>query len=355
VKDKFQQTKFRYTNEAVGLFVLMTLLIFVAGLIYSGRVSEWFNPGETLRVLLPDDGLSGLTKGSTVEILGTKAGEVREIVINPSEKIYADVRIDREMALFVRSDSKATIRRMFGIAGDAYLEITRGFGKPLDWEFAVINAVSDRKPTDTVGELIDEIRAKVFPVIDTAQKAIQAFLTVAKELQDPDKGVQQLLSNVNSIADRIDRGEGTIGRLLAEDKLVRDMESLIAQLNTETKRLGPILDNLKATMQNVAELSTRFNNYSGDIPEIAGSLKETLASVEVVVKDLSQTTPQLPKIAKNVRDTTDTLPVFVLEVQQVMVELERLIKQLQSHWLLGSNTGEKLPTNDRISPLEVRP
>jgi phospholipid/cholesterol/gamma-HCH transport system substrate-binding protein len=355
VKDKFQQTKFRYTNEAVGLFVLMTLLIFVAGLIYSGRVSEWFNPGETLRVLLPDDGLSGLTKGSTVEILGTKAGEVREIVINPSEKIYAAVRIDREMALFVRSDSKATIRRMFGIAGDAYLEITRGFGKPLDWEFAVINAVSDRKPTDTVGELIDEIRAKVFPVIDTAQKAIQAFLTVAKELQDPDKGVQQLLSNVNSIADRIDRGEGTIGRLLAEDKLVKDMESLIAQLNTETKRLGPILDNLKATMQNVAELSTRFNNYSGDIPEIAGSLKETLASVEVVVKDLSQTTPQLPKIAKNVRDTTDTLPVFVLEVQQVMVELERLIKQLQSHWLLGSNTGEKLPTNDRISPLEVRP
>ena len=355
MKDKFQQTKFRYTNEAVGLFVLMTLLIFVAGLIYSGRVREWFNPGETLRVLLPDDGLSGLTKGSAVEILGTKAGEVREIVINPSEKIYADVRIDREMALFVRSDSKATIHRMFGIAGDAYLEITRGFGKPLDWEFAVINAVSDRKPTETVGELIDEIRAKFFPVIDVAQKAIQAFLTVAKELQDPDKGVQQLLANVNSIADRIYRGEGTIGRLLAEDKLVRDMESLIAQLNTETKRMGPILDNLKATMQNVAELSTRFNNYSGDLPEISSSLKETLASVEVLVKDLSQTTPQLPKIVKNVRDTTDTLPVFVLQVQQVMVELERLIKQLQSHWLLGSNTGEKLPTNDRISPLEVRP
>ena len=118
--DKLQPTKFRYTNEAVGLFVLMTLLIFIAGLIYSGRVSEWFNPGETLRVLLPDDGLSGLTRGSTVEILGTKAGEVREIVINPSEKIYAEVRIDREMALFVRSDSKATIRRTFGIAGDRF-------------------------------------------------------------------------------------------------------------------------------------------------------------------------------------------------------------------------------------------
>jgi len=355
VKNKFQQTKFRYTNEAVGLFVLMTLLIFVAGLIYSGRVRDWFNPGEMLKVLLPDDGLSGLTTGSAVEILGTKAGEVRDIVINPSEKIYADVRIEREMAVFVRSDSKATIRRTFGIAGDAYLEITRGFGQPLDWEFAVISAVSDRKPTDTVGELIDEMREKVFPIIDDAQKAIQAFLTVAKELQDPDKGVQQLLANMNSIADRIDRGEGTIGRLLTEDKLIRDLESLIARLDTETGRLGPVLDDLEATMQNVAAFSTQVNAQSADIPEMAHSLKEALASVEIVMKDLSQTTPQLPKIVKNVGDTAETLPVFVLQVQQVMFELERLIKQLQSSWLLGGRSGEAPRTAGRLSPLEVKP
>jgi phospholipid/cholesterol/gamma-HCH transport system substrate-binding protein len=355
VKNEFQRTKFRYSNEAVGLFVLMALLIFVVGLIYSGRVREWFNPGETLRVLLPEDGLSGLTTGSAVEILGTKAGEVRDIVINPSEKIYADVRIEREMAVFVRSDSKATIRRTFGIAGDAYLEITRGFGQPLDWKFAVISAVSDRKPTDTVGELIDEIREKVFPVIDDAQKAIQAFLTVANELQDPDKGVQLLLANMKSIANRIDRGEGTIGRLLTEDQLVKNLENLIARLDKETGRLGPVLDNLEATMQNAAALSTQFNAQSADIPEIARSLKEALASTEMVMKDLSQTTPQLPEIAQNVRDTTDALPVFALQIQQVMVELERLIKQLQSSWLLGGRSGEVTQTTGRLSPLEVKP
>ena len=355
MKDQFQQSKFRYTNEAVGLFVLITLLLFFSGLIYSGRVREWFNPGETLRVLLPDDGLSGLTIGSTVEILGTKAGEVRDIVINPSEKMHANVRIDREMAVFVRSDSKATIRRTFGIAGDAYLEITRGFGQPLDWEFAVISAVSDRKPTDTVGELIDEMRAKVLPVIDDAQKAIQVFLAVAEELQDPNKGVQQLLANMNSITDRIERGEGTIGRLLTEDKLIRELESLIARLNTETGRLGPVLDDLEATMQNVAAFSTQFNAQSGDIPEIARSLKETLASAEAVMKDLSQTTPQLSKIVKNVGDTTDTVPVLVLQVQQVMIELERLIKQLQTSWLLGGGSSEDSQTAGRLSPLEVKP
>ena len=348
MKETLPQPKFRYTNETVGLFVLITLLIFVAGLIYSGQVRKWFNPGETLKVVLPDEGLFGLAQGSAVEILGTKAGEIKDIVINPDQKIHAIARIDSEMAVFVRSDSKATIRKTFGIAGDAYLEITRGSGELLDWEYAVITVKSDRKTSDTLAELIEELRAKVLPVVDDAHKAILMLTAVAKELQDPDKGVQQLLTNLNSISDRIDRGEGAIGRLLTEDKLVRDLEALVA-------RMGPIFDDLKKTIQNVSEFSKEFDVETGDIPEITRNLKRTLASMEMVMKDLSQTTPQLPQIVKNVGDTTDAVPVLVLQVQQVMVELERLIQQLQSHWLLGGGSGQPSQTAARISPLEVNP
>jgi len=348
VKETLRQPKFRYTNETVGLFVLITLLIFVAGLIYSGQVRKWFNPGETLKVVLPDEGLFGLAEGSTVEILGTKAGEVRDIVINPDQKIHANVRIDSDMAVFVRSDSKAMIRKTFGIAGDAYLEITRGTGAPLDWEYAVLTVESDRKTSDTLAELIEELRAKILPVVDDAHKAILMLTAVAKDLQDPDKGVQQLLTNLNSIADRIDRGEGTIGRLLTEDKLIRDLEALVA-------RMGPIFDDLKKTIQNVSEFSAEFDIETGDIPKITRDLKKTMASMEMIMKDLSQTTPQLPQIVKNVGDTTDAVPVLVLQVQQVMVELERLIQQLQSHWLLGGGSGQPSQTATRISPLEVNP
>ena len=348
MKETLRQPKFRYTNETVGLFVLVTLLIFVAGIIYSGQARKWFNPGETLKVVLPDDGLFGLAEGSTVEILGTKAGEVRDIVINPNQEIHANVRIDSEMAVFVRSDSKATIRKTFGIAGDAYLEITRGAGEPLDWEFAVITVESDRKTSDTLSEMIEELRAKVMPVIDDAHKAILMLTAVAKELQDPDKGVQQLLANLNSISDRIDRGEGAIGRLLTEDKLVRDLEALVT-------RMGPIFDDLEKTIQNVSGFSKEFDIETGDIPEITRDLKKTMASMEMVMKDLSQATPHLPQIVKNVGDTTDSVPVLVLQVQQVMVELERLIQQLQSHWLLGGGSGQPSQTATRISPLEVNP
>jgi phospholipid/cholesterol/gamma-HCH transport system substrate-binding protein len=290
-----------------------------------------------------------------VEILGTKAGEVRDILINPSETLHADVRIDNEMAVFVRSDSTATIRKTFGIAGDAYLEITRGFGEPLDWEFAVIKAVSDRKPTDTVGEMIDEIREKTFPVIDEAQRAIRALAQVAEELQDPNKGVQQLLANFNSIAGRINSGEGSLGRLLTEDNLVRDLESMTAQLNAEMRRLGPILGDLKKTAENTAAFSTQINLRSEDIPEIVHSLREALAAAEAVLTDLSRATPRLPDITSKVEESADTVPALVLQVQQVLIELERLIKQLQSHWLLGGSSGTASRNGGRISPLEVKP
>jgi phospholipid/cholesterol/gamma-HCH transport system substrate-binding protein len=186
------------------------------------------------------------------------------------------------------------------------------------------------------------------PVIDDAHKAILMLTAVAKELQDPDKGVQQLLANLNSISDRIDRGEGAIGRLLTEDKLVRDLEALVT-------RMGPIFDDLEKTIQNVSGFSKEFDIETGDIPEITRDLKKTMASMEMVMKDLSQATPHLPQIVKNVGDTTDSVPVLVLQVQQVMVELERLIQQLQSHWLLGGGSGQPSQTATRISPLEVNP
>ncbi len=355
MREPLQQPKFRYTNEVVGLFVLGTMLVFVAALLYSGQVRKWFKPGETLKVVLPEAGLFGLSAGSKVEILGTVAGEVTDIVIDPDQNMYAEARIDQEMVPFVRSDSKATIRKRFGIAGDAYLDISRGSGQPLDWEEAVIVAVSDRKATESVGEMIDELRTKIFPVIDDSHAAILVFLEVARELQASGDEFKALLGSLQSISGKLSRGEGSIGRLLTEDRLARDLENLISRLNEDIKHVDPILTDLNVTTRNFSELTANIKEQSKDLPEISESLKNTLASVEAVMTDLSQTTPQLPKITKNVGESSDNLPVLILQLQQVMADLELLIKQLQSHWLFGGGSRGTPDQPTRITPLEVSP
>ena len=288
-----------------------------------------------------------------VEILGTKAGQVRRIVIDPKQQMYADVQIQSNMKGFVRADSSAVIRKRFGVAGDSYLDISRGFKAPLDWDFAVITATADRAPTESVGEILKELRSKIFPMIDDAQLTIRTLLAVVKQMQDPQGELQQLLTNINIISGKISRGEGLLGRLLFEEALVDDIEQLVVQLNTNLQRLDPIFDNLETTVENVSRISSRIGQQTGDLPEITRSLKGVLASMQTVMKDLSRTTPRLPRIAENLGQAADSVPVLLLQTQQVMAELELLIRQLQSSWLLGGNAAPNEVTSTRISPSEV--
>jgi len=351
----YQHTRFRYANQAVGVFVILTVIIFGAAFLFSGQVREWLEPGERIKVILPSDGLFGLSEGAEVEVLGTRAGKVLRIVINPDRKMHADVQIQSDMSAFVRRDSSATIRKRFGVAGDSFLDISRGFGEPLDWEFAVINATADRAPTESIGEILDEVRTKVFPVIDDTRQAMHLFLAVVEDLQDPAGNMQQLLTNLNTVSGKIARGEGVVGRLLAEEKMMDDFVALVDGLNKNMARFDPLFDDLTTTIGNVAEISAQINEQSKGLPEITLKLKELLVSVQAVMKDLSRTTPQLPRIAENVGQATDSVPVLLLQTQQVMAELELLIRQLQSHWLLGGSAAKTKPTSTRISPLEVNP
>ena len=350
------QTTFRYANQLVGGFVLLTVLIFAVAFMFSGRVRQWLDPGARLKVILPSDGLFGLAEGAEVEILGTKAGQVRRIVIDPQQQMYADVQIQSNMKGFVRADSSAVIRKRFGVAGDSFLSISRGFNEPLDWEFAVITATADRAPTESVGEILDEVRSKVFPMIDETQAAIHALLAIVKQMQDPQGNLQKLLADMHTISDKISRGEGVVGRLLFDEKLVDDVEQIIVQLNKSMQRMDPLFGHLETTIGNVSQISTRINDQARDLPEITRNLKDVLVSMQAVMKDLSRTTPQLPRIAENVGQATDSVPVLLLQTQQVMAELELLIRQLQSHWLIGGGAaGTNSIPSSRISPAEVNP
>jgi phospholipid/cholesterol/gamma-HCH transport system substrate-binding protein len=351
----YQHTRFRYANQAVGVFVTLTIIVFLAAFFFSGQIREWFDPGERIKIILPSDGLYGLAEGAEVDIIGTKSGKVLQIIINPDQQMHANVRIQSDMKAFVRRDSKAVIRKRFGVAGDSYLEISRGLGEPLDWKYAVIDASAERAPTDTIGDVLDEVRTKIFPVIDDTQKAINMLLALVQDFHAPEGNMQTLLDNLNTVSGKMARGEGTVGRLLADEKMVDDFQELVNRLSQSIERVNPLFDELGTTIGNVSKITDQISRQSRDLPEITLKLKEVLVSVQAVMEDISRSTPQLPRIAKNLSAATNNVPVLMLQTQQVMAELEQLIKQLQSHWLLGRQEGQKQPANTRISPLEVRP
>jgi phospholipid/cholesterol/gamma-HCH transport system substrate-binding protein len=320
-------------NEIVGVVVLACIGVFIAVLINAGLLKDWFQPSFTLRILLPEEGVSGLAPGAEVQVLGTRAGEVRRIVIDPSQRMHAVARIEDQMRPFIRRDSRVSIRRQFGVAGAAFIDIARGTGPELDWSYAVIAASTERAATDTLGQMIDELRAKVMPLIDDVQKAVLAFTLVAHRAVDPAGPLEQTLASAAGIAHKVESGQGLAGRLIADDKLASDLET---------------------TLVSVRELAAQLERTSKD-PRIGQILQKTdsiLTSLQATTRNLASTTPE---ITRNVQATTDAMPATLLQAQIAARELELLLGQLRHHWLFGSSSAPGAPPSRRAPAVEVRP
>ena len=320
-------------DEIVGAVVLACIGVFIAVLINAGLLKDWFQPSFTLRILLPDEGVSGLAPGAEVQVLGTRAGEVRRIVIDPNQRMHAVARVEDQMRPFIRRDSVVSIRRQFGVAGAAFIDISRGSGPELDWSYAVIAATSERAATDTIGQMVDELRAKIMPLIDDVQKAVLAFTVVAQRAVDPAGPLEQTLASAAGIARRVETGEGVAGRLIANDKMAADLEQ---------------------TLVNIREFAAQLERTSKD-PRIAQILQKTdavLTSLQATTRNLAATTPQ---ITRNMAETTDALPATLLQAQIAARELELLLGQLRHHWLLGGSSTPSAPASRRAPAVEVRP
>ena len=194
---------FRNVSRRSGFVVFVGAIIFFAAVFQAGVLQNLFKSDLELRIILPATGLSGLSVGSKVEVLGTEAGRIEEIVLDPKASFYAVVRIKKSVEPFIRSDSNVFVRKQFVVAGTAFLEITRGRDAALDWDYAVLKVTEESGATKEMGDLVGDLRSKIFPVIDDTHRAIKAAAQLVEGLNDPNGGIQATLRNISTVTARI--------------------------------------------------------------------------------------------------------------------------------------------------------
>jgi phospholipid/cholesterol/gamma-HCH transport system substrate-binding protein len=313
----------RNTDEWVGLLVLVSIGLFVAGALHAGLLSDWFRPVAKLRVVLPESGSSGLSAGADIQVLGTRVGTIRHVVVDPNQRMYAEAELDEQATGFIRRDSKALLKKQFGVAGAAYLDISRGTGAPLDWKFAVIDAESERDPTENIGAVIDQVKQKIFPILDDVAHTTRA-------LSDTAQGIAQ--------------GHGNIGRLVKDEDLAKQLAEMLGNLKLATEQLN-------ATLADVKGLTTTVAGPDG-VPMLLHRTDASLASVQQATHDLARSTPRLPAITRDVGASTANLPVLLAQSQETAAQLEKLLDQLRHTWPLS---GTAAPEARRLAPGAVRP
>ncbi|MFQ5952377.1 MAG: MlaD family protein [Candidatus Omnitrophota bacterium] len=205
----------------IGIF-LMFLIVFSVGDLYP------FQKGYNINVVF--DYVNGLTKDSPVRLAGVDVGEVKALEIYYDDnvkrtrirlniKVRGDVKIER--------DAIASINTL-GLLGERYLEISPGasdrFLQPND-EIIGKNPLRVNQQMEELSKIATHIE-KVLSRLDRGEG------TFGKLLTD-----DTLYEDWKIIFGRLRDGEGTVGKLLTEEKIYNDLEDFVADIKAHPWKL----------------------------------------------------------------------------------------------------------------------
>ncbi|MGC4039490.1 MAG: MlaD family protein [Flavobacterium sp.] len=205
------QFKFR-----LGLFVIIGIGLFVLGIFIIGKQQNMFNPVFSLYANFHN--VSGLQVGNTVRFSGINIGTVDNIEIVNDSTVKVEMMIKKEVQPFLKSDVSAGIGSE-GIIGDKVIVISQG---------------KKSKKVVIPGQNITAIEP-----IET--DAIMRSLKITAD------NAALASNDIVGIVDKINNGEGTLGRLIKDEKMAENIDQTVVNLKKSSKSLD---ENMEAAKHN---------------------------------------------------------------------------------------------------------
>lgn len=247
-----------FSQLRVGIFVLLGLAV-LAFLVLNSTGD--FNPFERkLKLKAHYDTADGLREGAEVQLAGIHIGKVEQVKLLPPDetgatKVEAQMTVDeyldgRPINERIRTDSVAQLVSMSLLANDKLINITPGTPKGASVEenyvLPAAGVLSISQLTQTGNDLLGQINKLAVPTSEILEKA--------------------------------NRGEGTLGKVINDDALYKNLDTTVSEARTTMLRLQTTLD--------------KVNNGDGSAgkiindPALYDSLNRTANQLEDISKDL---------------------------------------------------------------------
>ena len=271
-------------NLAVGLFVLVGLTLFTTGLFMIGNRHEAL--AKHLVVYTDFVNLSGLSKGSKVQVSGMDAGQVQEIRIpdSPSSKFRLKIQIDEKLHGLVRSDSIATITTE-GVVGDTFVAILPGSAAvPAIQAGGVLQS---REPTE-LADLLNQAKGTIADVDVAVRNANGLLSSVGGNLNTTLTTAQRTLTDVDVVVDGVKRGEGAAGVLLRDPKVADAVRQTISNTQQATKSLQDTSMQADALLTDI-----RSRNFPQKVDDTLISVRDATSKIDSASAGVQETIAQL--------------------------------------------------------------
>jgi phospholipid/cholesterol/gamma-HCH transport system substrate-binding protein len=222
----------------VGLLVLVSLTV-LAATVFLMTGEGLFTRKSRIRVFI--DNAGGLKKGNPVRLTGIDIGNIEEIRVSgesdPNRAVLVIGRIYGSYLDDIRQDSVATLEAD-GLLGQRYIDITRGApGSPK----IEPNAEVKYRLSPGVGDVI----ASGATALTNMNRLVNSFTRVAERIEkgegslgkfltDEDlyRNAEAAVQDFRQVAASVAGGEGTLGKLLTDDEMYQRANDAIGKLNT---------------------------------------------------------------------------------------------------------------------------
>lgn len=299
----------------VGLFVLLGLVILVAGILVLGTQQNKFSKNLVVTTYFHD--VKGLKVGNNVWFSGVKVGIIKNISFESVENVKVIMHIEEKSSDYIRKNAIATLGSD-GLIGNAIISLVGGTS-----EVPAIESDDVLKSGSSGG-----------------MDAMMATLQVNNE------NLVEITRNFASLSQQMVDGKGTVGALLTDDAIATNLKQSVVSLNK-------VMTDANKAVTNLVTLSNKLNSDQGLIhdlttdTEVFASLRESAAQLQGVTQtanalmsNLNQTTERL-NAKDNAIGVLTNDPATANEIKQIITnlnmgsqKLDQNMEALQSNFLL---------------------
>jgi phospholipid/cholesterol/gamma-HCH transport system substrate-binding protein len=306
-----QRKQLSWTELRVGIFVLAGLFILMVAIFYVTGAG-FLGPKYRVLTYLPE--VDELQTGAPVTLDGIAIGNVESMRLTPhpedlQHNITLVLRIEKKYQDQIRSSSAATLVTQ-GLLGDRYVSITRGLtgsvipanGVVPGGEQADMKAIVQRG-ADVV-ENLGVLSTQIGNIIDKVNKGQG---TIGKVIND-----SALYDHLNSTAGKLDamasaiqQGQGSVGKLVASDELYMKVDAAVDKADDV---LGAVRDQ-KGTVGKLIYDPSAYNSVKGVADKgnaLLADVREGKGTLGKLVTDDTLFT-NLRDASANVRDASAKL------------------------------------------------
>ncbi len=226
----------------VGLFIFIAFIL-LAVVVFS--ISDFYTvrPQYPLRIRFGFAG--GIQTGAPVRMAGVNVGEVKSVRLfrdETSQKMLAELGINLSKEAEIEEDAIAYINTL-GLIGEKYLEVVPGSAGARVLKPGEVLMGKDSVPMERFLDAsynavrqIEQTVASINTVIGT-EATRMAIRDTLVNTQEATAQLSELLKQANEVMAKIRTGEGTVGRLLTQDDLYKDLKELTSDLKSHPWKL----------------------------------------------------------------------------------------------------------------------